>query len=267
MGLFADPDRLIKSSASAIRSLLWDDAYICPILTTLLHPPFSLEYARHISQATSVFDHERVIRLIHTASGQVGASRYNVHVVRENHLDGSHQNNRADENVDHSISGHHPWCVLSVTPTRRRLLCAAELALAMLQGCPVKGLPETAQSHCLQLSHISSSVQSDDQSRSQCFPQYVKGLQSNILRNMRAETVFTIFRRAGPIVSIRFDVNIGSDALVCSVQYFTAKDAHLAKTLAVESILEKVRAAKQSISLQTYDPCTLIYTVRHLHAV
>ncbi|GJE93691.1 hypothetical protein PsYK624_098510 [Phanerochaete sordida] len=100
------------------------------------------------------------------------------------------------------------------------------MALATLQGIPV---PNTNPRHNLKISHSPSLVSSVPFER--LYSQYVKTkkVAGHPLLLCTAQKVFHWFRHAGPLVSVRVDVDIGFPGKTCVLEYWDEEHALYAR--------------------------------------
>lgn len=133
------------------------------------------------------------------------------------------------------------------------------MALATLQGTFVKGLPQ-GSTWPLALSYSAYISMDDPLSNCWNLPQYVKGVRSQALQNVDLFTLFSLFRIAGPLAFLHFDVDLGNGVPGCTVKYWGTEHAEAAE-LAVPEVLNGKLRTKAQLSLVTYDPCSLIVEV------
>ncbi|EKM49851.1 uncharacterized protein PHACADRAFT_214367 [Phanerochaete carnosa HHB-10118-sp] len=134
----------------------------------------------------------------------------------------------------------------------------AELAFATLRGTSIKDLP-LALPCPLTLFHSAHPSESDASSASWALPQYVVGVKLQALAETNIFSLFSIFRRAGPLVSLRLDVDIGRDAPVCVVRYWSLDHADAAAPGVTAALRERFQLSG-IVSLKSYDPCTILIT-------
>ena len=130
------------------------------------------------------------------------------------------------------------------------------MALATLQGAVVPGVKPEFH---LRLSH--ASVLSNSLPEERLFPQFILGTTRtyNILSSASAQDVFTWFRPAGPLVSVRAQVPVGRAHPTCILEYWDENHARYARVHC--RVLHPALAALKPFDLQTYDPTALICTV------
>lgn len=145
------------------------------------------------------------------------------------------------------------------TPTANILIYAsslAEMALATLQGALI---PDILPPFHLTLSHTSMLGSSLPNER--ILPQFAKGTPKahSILSSVSPQTIFTWFRPAGPLVSVRVRVDLGFAYRTCTLEYW---DENYARYARIHSrVLHPALADLKPFDLHTYDPTTLTCTV------
>ncbi|KAI0698131.1 hypothetical protein BC835DRAFT_691327 [Cytidiella melzeri] len=145
----------------------------------------------------------------------------------------------------HGNSKRKKWIV------RFHTVFLAEMALATLQGAVVanSGPPWT-----MVISHSPTLEPALPTHR--IFPQFVKtyGTAGHI-GDESPQTVFRWFRRAGPLVSVRTNVNVGYPERVIVVEYWNEDDANWARM--EKNALHEGMQHRPAFILRTYDPCSL----------
>ena len=76
-----------------------------------------------------------------------------------------------------------------------------------------------------------------------------------------AQILFSVFRVAGPLISMRTNVAIGTGQTVCAVHYFNENHARAAQAQVVNT-LNKQQQTK--LKLYPFDPCTIFCGVNIL---
>ena len=90
------------------------------------------------------------------------------------------------------------------------------------------------------------------------FPQFLKASESTArhpLQDENAQSLFSIFRAAGPLISVQADAKIGPEQQTCTVHYWKESHARAAQGILNEAYKNKGR-------LLPYDPYTLHCGVR-----
>ncbi|KAI0698133.1 hypothetical protein BC835DRAFT_690706 [Cytidiella melzeri] len=131
----------------------------------------------------------------------------------------------------------------------------AEMALATLQGATVTGpnlLPWT-----MVISHSCTLEAAFPSHR--IFPQFVRtdlnGTPGHIGAEEDPQTLFKWFRRAGPLVSVQTDVNVGYPQRAIVVEYWNEEHANLARIK--KNALHEDMQHRPAFTLRTYDPHNL----------
>lgn len=169
--------------------------------------------------------------------------------------------------MDRDFLRYLPWCVAIVAAYETQpkltdtLILTAEMALATLQGAIVPGVTPP---FCLALSHSPSLEECLPEDR--LFHQFVKCTTNtrHVLYDSSAQDVFSWFRSAGPLVSVRVNVNVGHAYATCVLEYWEDTHAQYARTHC--RMMHPALAAMDHFSLRTYNPCTIFCTVYHLRA-
>lgn len=132
----------------------------------------------------------------------------------------------------------------------------AEMALATLQGALI---PDILPPFHLTLSHTSMLGSSLPNER--ILPQFLKGAPKahNILYSVSPQDVFTWFRPAGPLVSVRVRVGLGFAYPTCILEYWDENHARYARIHS--RVLHPALADLKPFDLHTYDPSTITCTV------
>ncbi|GJE92500.1 hypothetical protein PsYK624_086540 [Phanerochaete sordida] len=151
-----------------------------------------------------------------------------------------------------TIGKHRTWTVHFVD------VAHAELALATLPGAPVQGLPAESP-WPLALFTSAYPSHNDQPAESWALPQYVVGerLQDLAQADKTAFALFSAFRSAGPLVSLRQNWDIGRGGPVSAVRYWYREHAEAAATAVLPTLCQ---CFYRSASLKTYDPCTILVT-------
>ncbi|GJE92506.1 hypothetical protein PsYK624_086600 [Phanerochaete sordida] len=134
----------------------------------------------------------------------------------------------------------------------------AELALATLSGAPVQGLPAPSP-WALALYTSAHPSRKDQPAESWALPQYVVGerLQDGAQAGKAAFALFSAFRSAGPLVSLKQDKDVGRGEPVCVVRYWYREHAEAAATSVLPTLCQFFY---RTASLKMYDPCTILVT-------
>ncbi|KAI0811186.1 hypothetical protein BC629DRAFT_1037396 [Irpex lacteus] len=128
----------------------------------------------------------------------------------------------------------------------------AEMALATLHGHLVK----TAYPiWILMLSHSPTAEEDSDMVFDRPFPQYMKMEPDSCLGDaFDMRSAFRCLRTAGPLVSVRVDVDVGEQQRTIVVQYFKEEHANFARQMG-NALHKRLRQCK--FTLQSFDPCSL----------
>lgn len=148
--------------------------------------------------------------------------------------------------------------LLSSVSTARTMSDAvlAELALATVNGTR-KTWPPLAWT--IRLSH-SPTLEKATPSR-RLLPQYTQCDSDIFFKDgLPMEIVFKWFRTAGPIVSIRKEVNLGQSPHTLVVEYWHEDHANFARMMS--NALHKNLKKRPAFTLRTYDPWSIRCTVR-----
>ncbi|KAI0094094.1 hypothetical protein BDY19DRAFT_920801 [Irpex rosettiformis] len=139
----------------------------------------------------------------------------------------------------------HMWTVSFISTYH------AEMALATLQGQPFAYLNPPVT---MVLSHSPTLEEAMPSNR--LFPQYVKADPDFFLGEpVTAQLAFRYFRNAGPIASLRVDVDIGDQQRTVTIEYF--KEEHAKKARQRKNNLHSKLRSRPKFTLTTYDPCSL----------
>ncbi len=131
---------------------------------------------------------------------------------------------------------------------------AAEMALATLQGAPIPGL--AAPSLTLSLSH--SPTLEEPVPEKPILPQFAKTATGKYrVQTANAQQAFTWFRHAGPLVTVRVNVDVGYSHFTCVLEFWEASHA-ITAAKAVKDISESIH---EQFTLQTFDPFNLYCAV------
>lgn len=137
------------------------------------------------------------------------------------------------------------------------LWAPAEMALATLQGTL---LPRVTPPFLLDLSHspqLDSTAPPDP-----LFPQYVHSDSADHpLYKASAQDIFRCFRAAGPLVSVRVNIDVGRAHPACVVEYWEEAHANHARA-SCRTLCMTLAAGSPQFTLRTYDPCNLYCAVR-----
>jgi hypothetical protein len=132
------------------------------------------------------------------------------------------------------------------------------MALATLQGATLDVNPP----YQMTLSHLPTLPPALPVNR--ILPQFVKvdNGPGHIGEPVSSQKLFTWFRAAGPLVSVRQDVNVGYSQSAIVVEYWDEQHANFAR-LEKNALYEELRD-RPAFVLRTYDPCNLYYAVSSL---
>lgn len=78
------------------------------------------------------------------------------------------------------------------------------------------------------------------------------------------QVLFKYFRKAGPLVSVRMNVDIGNKKRAAVVKYWNEKDANAARIK--KNTLHSMLRSRPAFSLRTFDPHRLRYSVRRVQS-
>lgn len=128
----------------------------------------------------------------------------------------------------------------------------AEMALATMQETLIiKPMPQWT----MILSHsptLASTAPSDSM-----LSQYLRTDPSFFTSNMTPQLLFKCFRPAGPLVSVRMNVDVGNKERTAVVQYWNERHANSAR-MRKNGLHKKIqRGTRPPFSLRTFDPCIL----------
>ena len=132
------------------------------------------------------------------------------------------------------------------------------MALVTMSGMQVESISPPWHLH---LSH--SSLLEDSLPEDPVLPLFLKCTHSERPFTIKhdAQTVFGWFRWAGPLVSVRLNVDIGYEDAACVIQYWDEAHADLAKKMVPNIHLFTPRL---KFTLHAYDPWNLYCTVSSL---
>jgi hypothetical protein len=93
------------------------------------------------------------------------------------------------------------------------------------------------------------------------YNQYVKidGLPASIMESATCQQIFKWFRPAGPLVSVRKDVNIGYQQRATVLEYWRSEYANAARTK--KNALHEDMQNMPAFTLRTFDPSNLYCAV------
>ncbi len=132
------------------------------------------------------------------------------------------------------------------------------MVLATLHGQPIESLDP---SWTLVLSHSPTAEEDLDVVFDRPFPQYMKMEPDSCLGDaFDMRSAFRCFRTAGPLVSVRVDVDVGEPQRTIVVQYFKEEHANFARERG-NALHRSLRQCK--FTLQSFDPCNLHCSVCH----
>ncbi|KAI0793062.1 hypothetical protein BC629DRAFT_343333 [Irpex lacteus] len=80
---------------------------------------------------------------------------------------------------------------------------------------------------------------------------------------VKAQEIFQLFRQAGPLVSVRLNVDIGNNVKTAIVQYWYEDHANTARIK--YTTMHKKKKQRPPFSLRTFDPCGLHCSVSCIH--
>ena len=129
----------------------------------------------------------------------------------------------------------------------------AEQALATLQDFPISS----------PVFHLELSPYASDSLAIPLLPlpQFIKCNPAHPFLHMNAQELFALFRAAGPLVSLRVEVQVGYPNLVPVIHYWNIQDSRNAANIL--AFICAQREERMPIFLQTYNPCNLYLPVRN----
>lgn len=132
----------------------------------------------------------------------------------------------------------------------------AELALATMQESVIQDAVSPwimVLSHCPTLeSAIPSALM---------YSQYLQADPAFFSSEVTTQLLFRYFRTAGPLVSVRMNVEIGGGKRTATVEYWNELHANEARN--ARNALHKKMRNRPAFSMRTYDPRSLRCSVRH----
>ncbi|KAI0793089.1 hypothetical protein BC629DRAFT_347750 [Irpex lacteus] len=134
----------------------------------------------------------------------------------------------------------------------------AEMALATMQGALVADHTppwKMVLSHSPSLDHPTPSAP--------FFPQYLQTTPAFFTPDLTPQLLFRWFRTAGPLVSVRMNVDVGSMKGTAVVEYWHESHANAARLK--ENALHTKTRTRPKFVLRTFDPCSLHCSVRRTH--
>jgi hypothetical protein len=113
--------------------------------------------------------------------------------------------------------------------------------------------------HSLKLSH--SPMLEDCLPDSRVLPQFIRNVTNgrHFLHSASPQNIFTWFRQAGPLVSVRNDINVGHGYPTYALEYWNTEHAEFARNNC--HMMHPALSNMKAFNLQTYDPCKLICSV------
>lgn len=136
------------------------------------------------------------------------------------------------------------------------------MALATLQDALVPGVSPPWRLSLTYSSELKSSLPQE-----RLFPQFIKSAVTPhpALDDANPQTLFRIFRNAGPLVSVRVGVNVGYPQPSAVVEYWNEEHANYARKQK-QSLHETTRDSPPFL-LRTFDPCNLYCAVSKFNRI
>lgn len=133
----------------------------------------------------------------------------------------------------------------------------AEMAVATMQGLI---LADGGQAWTLRVSHSASLASPTPKESERILPQFVKSSTRRFLGSQNAQAAFALFRKAGPLVSVRVNVEAVDKHPTCVVEYWNEDHARAAQNKVLMPINTNTQP-NNSATLQAYSPYDLFCSV------